>query len=137
MDKEAFRQELLAVFAGELETHIETLHGNLRALQGASHISLDDERVQKLHRAAHTLKGAAQAVGLREVQRMGQSMERLLSSVMTGRRVMEQELQEILSTATARLDGVQAQLTQRGELDSTQLEDVLLELEAIAEENGP
>lgn len=76
-------RELLNIFWEEVGEYIERMNTNLMALE----VSQPDddgggfvERLRELNRLAHSMKGAARAVGQPEVERLGYHMEEVLEA---------------------------------------------------------
>ena len=74
-DRDNVPPELLEVFNEEADDHLKSLYHSLEEIE-KDHASR--ELVQELRRAAHTLKGAAGAVGLRTITQIAHRMEDLL-----------------------------------------------------------
>ena len=98
---EAIPDELLEVFVEEAQDHLSRIQEGLRRLQENGG---DRALVQDVRRAAHTLKGAAGAVGLRDVTRLAHRMEDLLDQVYDGAISITPELTTLLLTTTDALN---------------------------------
>ncbi|HVL32958.1 MAG TPA: Hpt domain-containing protein [Actinomycetota bacterium] len=61
--------ELRAIFASEAEEHVQALNDGLLLLESGG-ADASQGAVRELFRAAHTLKGAASAINLDEVERL-------------------------------------------------------------------
>ncbi len=83
-DRDNVPAELLEVFNEEADDHLKSLYHSLEEIE-KDHASR--ELVQELRRAAHTLKGAAGAVGLRTITQIAHRMEDLLD------RLYDEEIQ--------------------------------------------
>ena len=83
-DRDNVPPELLEVFNEEADDHLTSLYRSLEEIE-KDHASR--ELVQELRRAAHTLKGAAGAVGLRTITQIAHRMEDLLD------RLYDEEIQ--------------------------------------------
>ena len=89
--------ELLAIYSEEAEDHIKRLYAGLNALQSSPK---DRDIVQDIRRSAHTLKGAAGAVGLQVITRLSHRMEDLLDELYDGStKVTHENLTILLNTA--------------------------------------
>ena len=81
MENDDFLQRLLATFRVEADEHLGTMSSLLLQLErdgaGAG-------AVEALFREAHSLKGAARAVNLGDVERVCQAMERALAALKRG-----------------------------------------------------
>jgi two-component system chemotaxis sensor kinase CheA len=79
MDKNAeFLKKLLATFKVEAEEHVRALSSGLLELEAAPEAARA-ELVETIFREAHSLKGAARAVNVTEVERVCQSLESVFS----------------------------------------------------------
>ncbi len=92
--------ELLAVYREEAEDHIKQLYNGLNSLQTAIH---DRTFLQAIRRSAHTLKGAAGAVGLRVVTKLAHRMEDLLDLLYEGTKQVTPPILVLLLDTTDRL----------------------------------
>lgn len=83
------RQRLLAAFELEHKEHLAAIRAALRLAesQGAEHLDLSE-----IHRRAHSLKGAARAVDLPEVEALAHRLESLFLLVQRGERALGPEL---------------------------------------------
>lgn len=99
-EDDKFLQRLLATFRLEADEHLGTMASLLQQLErgegGAA-------AVESLFREAHSLKGAARAVNLGEVERVCQAMERVLAALKRGERNLTPPWTEALFAA---LDGL-------------------------------
>jgi two-component system chemotaxis sensor kinase CheA len=77
-DKE-FQQRLLTTFRGEAEEHVRAISGGLIDLENTPGVEERAPIVEKIFREAHSLKGAARAVNLKEIETICQSMEGVLA----------------------------------------------------------
>ena len=78
-DKDFFR-ELISVFKIESEEHIQMIKKGLEEIENNSPEgpALDDI-LERVHRAAHSLKGAARTIGLTDIEPVCQAMESIFS----------------------------------------------------------
>jgi len=77
-DKE-FQKRLLATFRGEAEDHVRDISGGLIDLENTPGAEERAPIVEKVFRAAHSLKGAARAVNLKDIETICQSLETVLA----------------------------------------------------------
>jgi two-component system chemotaxis sensor kinase CheA len=76
--------ELMTTFQAELQEHLSTLNNGLLTLEKSP---ATDERVSllsEIFRAAHSIKGAARAVNLKEIETMAHRVEDVLAEVRNG-----------------------------------------------------
>ena len=85
-DKE-FQERLLATFREEAEEHVLLISSSLIDLENTTGVEERAPIVEKIFREAHSLKGAARAVNLKEIETVCQSLEGVLAR--TKRREIE------------------------------------------------
>lgn len=79
---EQVRKQLIASFRAELAEHIQTMTDGLLALeQNRLDSTQKPETLRAIFRAAHSLKGAARAVGVNVVAQMAHALEDVLDGV--------------------------------------------------------
>jgi len=79
---EQVRKQLIASFRAELAEHIQTMTDGLLALeQNKLDSAQKPETLRTIFRAAHSLKGAARAVGVNVVAQMAHALEDVLDGV--------------------------------------------------------
>jgi two-component system chemotaxis sensor kinase CheA len=71
----AFLQKLLATFRVEAQEHLETISSGLLALEKSPAPDQQTATVETIFREAHSLKGAARAVNLTEIESLCRSLE--------------------------------------------------------------
>lgn len=101
MDKNEadFLKELLAMFKIEAEEHIKDMYSGLLELEKAP---VGDEQkvvLETVYREAHSLKGAARAVNLIEVETLCQSLESVFAAFKRGKLELSAEAFDILHCA--------------------------------------
>ncbi|MCX6279478.1 MAG: response regulator [Bacteroidetes bacterium] len=86
MDKkqEAFLQELLADFKVEASEHHQSIINGLLELEKVPPTPVSQQLIETTFREIHSLKGAARAVNLIEIERLCQSMENVFHAVKQG-----------------------------------------------------
>lgn len=80
MDQEFFKR-LLATFRIESEEHITSMSAGLIKLENLQDPNEKRELVENLFREAHSLKGAARAVGILEIEAVCRSLETVFSGL--------------------------------------------------------
>ena len=83
-NREERRRRLLATFGEELSEHLSLLNRELLALEEDDRGGPEPERMASLFRAAHSIKGASRAVGVRDVETLAHRMEDLLGAARSG-----------------------------------------------------
>ena len=101
-------KKLLATFRVEADEHLQAMSSGLLALekmpQGEERVAL----VEKVFREAHSLKGAARAVNLMEVESVCQSLEGVLAGLKGGRLDVSPPLFDLLHQTLDALGGLLA-----------------------------
>ncbi|WP_342642533.1 hybrid sensor histidine kinase/response regulator [Rhodoligotrophos ferricapiens] len=101
------RQQLLAVFDVEHREHLQSMRSVLSAAAAGDEVDLYD-----VFRRAHTLKGAARAVDLTEVERLADRLETVLTQVVEAPGLLTNELNNALSVALDAIEGAVAAAVQ-------------------------
>lgn len=101
MDKNEadFLKDLLAMFKIEAEEHIKDMYSGLLELEKAP---VGDEQkviLETVYREAHSLKGAARAVNLIEIETLCQSLESVFAAFKRGKLELSAEAFDILHSA--------------------------------------
>ncbi len=104
--------ELLDVFSEEAEDHLRTIYDGLNRQRQSDD---DASALADVRRAAHTLKGAAGAVGLEAVTRLAHRMEDLLDRLNEYRQAASAEQLKLMLTTT---DQIQELTTVEFDMDS-------------------
>ncbi len=89
-------RELLQTFQVEAAEHLQTLNMALLGLEVRPEDSRRQELVQEAFRAAHSLKGAARAVGLEDIERLSHSMESALQAARGSQKNLEASTFDVL-----------------------------------------
>lgn len=77
------REQLLKSFRAELAEHIQTMTTGLLAMEQATGqgAALDQEVINTTFRAAHSLKGAARAMGVTAIEQLAHALENILDGL--------------------------------------------------------
>lgn len=111
-EDDKFLQRLLATFRLEAEEHLGTMTSLLQQLGRAGEAGSAAAGVESLFREAHSLKGAARAVNLVDVERVCQAMERALAALKRGERSLTPGWLQALAEA---IDGLALLLAPQAE----------------------
>ncbi len=106
MDKkgDAFRKKLLATFKVEAGEHVQTLSSGLIELEKTPVAEKRLEVIETVFREAHSLKGAARAVGQREIEALCQSIESVFSALKRKEMDLSPALLDLLHEAVDALE---------------------------------
>ena len=78
------REQLLRSFRAELSEHIQTITSGLLQIEQAGSGPLDQELLNATFRAAHSLKGAARAMGVTAIEQLAHAQENILDGLRRG-----------------------------------------------------
>jgi len=93
------REQIISTFRVEVAEHMQTISDGLLVLE--KHQQSPEEHastLQEIFRAAHSLKGAARAVGVTPVEQLGHGLENILSDLQKGAMKPSSELFTACST---------------------------------------
>ncbi|MCS7008619.1 MAG: Hpt domain-containing protein, partial [Chthoniobacterales bacterium] len=92
--------EMLALFIQEAEEHLQTLDNDLILLESNPH---DQEGINRVFRAVHSIKGTAGFFGFSGIVELAHAMENVMSLVRDGEMPVSPELINIFLAATDKL----------------------------------
>ena len=92
MDMQQLRERLIPVFLEELHECISDMQRHLLSLRQNPEQSVREMLVNELYRAAHKIKGAANAVEVRSIEQLGRQMQDILTEVRDGQRTIDSDL---------------------------------------------
>ncbi len=100
------REQLISSFRADLTEHVQIMTDGLLALEQGS-VAGEQRRatLENIFRAAHSLKGAARAVGVTAVERIAHALESVLDAIQRDAAALTPEL---FSTCFRALDALQA-----------------------------
>jgi two-component system chemotaxis sensor kinase CheA len=119
--RDTLAARLLVTFLGEFEEQLRVMNADLLALEVQP---ADPERLKSLFRVAHTLKGAARAAGVPEVEQACHAIESLLAAARDGKLRLEAPHFATLFTAADALTDAHARLKAGGPLRGAAVEQV-------------
>jgi len=96
MDSDSMLRELMATFRAEAEEHIRTLNKGLLDIEKGG---LERARLEEVFREAHSLKGAARAVDLTDLEQVAHHLEDRLAELRDRRRQVTPDLMDALYAA--------------------------------------
>jgi two-component system chemotaxis sensor kinase CheA len=130
---EQIRQQLINSFKTEQREHVQKINDGLLALEKNPDGLADEAKQALLHeifREAHSLKGAARAVGMTTIESLGHALEDLLLGAKDGRLAFSTELFDLLYQT---LDAVELVMKQLDRGDTTPPTEVLALLARLEE----
>lgn len=129
MDKEFFKQ-ILAIFDGESKEHIQAINDGLAQLENVSSMEDQDEIMVSIHRAAHSLKGAARTVGLTDLEPMCQTLESAFSHIKKEKLSVPKEMIDLFGAIVEQLGILLGSVNEEGKVsgDKTKLMELIDDL---------
>jgi len=129
MDKEFFKQ-ILAIFDGESKEHIQAINEGLAQLVNVSSMEDQDEIMVSIHRAAHSLKGAARTVGLTDLEPMCQTLESAFSYIKKEKLTVSKDMIDLFGAIVEQLGILLGTVNEEGKIsgDKTKLISLVEEL---------
>lgn len=100
----AFQKRLLATFKVEAGEHAQALSSSLIELETAAGTGRQAPIIETIFRESHSLKGAARAVGKREVESLCQALEGVFSQLKSNAIPLAPPLMDLLDEAVDTLD---------------------------------
>ena len=102
--------QYLEIFIDETKEHLESLNNQLLILEKEPE---NEETVNEIFRAAHSLKGMAGTMGYKRMQRLTHDMENVFSEVRSGKMKINANNVDIVCQC---LDALEAYLTNISEI---------------------
>jgi two-component system, chemotaxis family, sensor kinase CheA len=96
LDDERFLQRLLATFKVEAEEHVDAMSSLLLALEKPAPPEQIPALIETLFREAHSLKGAARAVNLADIEAACQALESILAMLKQGETALSAALLDLM-----------------------------------------
>ncbi len=125
-----FLKKLRATFKIEAEEHLASMSSELISLENSGDFAQLASSIEIVYRAAHSLKGAARAVGMRDVESVCQSLESVVSSI------KKQELAPSQVFFDVALKTVDALNQLVNEQETVPVGDILRDLESLLRDRG-
>jgi two-component system chemotaxis sensor kinase CheA len=107
-EDESFQKRLLATFKLEAEEHLKAMSSLLLQLESQASDEEHPALVETLFREAHSLKGAARAVNLNQIEAVCQALENVLAALKGNDIAPGAEFFDVLSRAMAALEDLLA-----------------------------
>jgi two-component system chemotaxis sensor kinase CheA len=109
-------RELLATFVEECREHLGSIENDVLAIEAAG-ASADQELINRVFRAAHSIKGGAGFFDLRTIKDLAHKLENLLDLLRSGRLVPNPEITNALLTGFDRLGELVADIENANQYD--------------------
>ena len=122
---------MLPDFIIEAQEHLEEMEGSLLRLEqrkGGDHREIMDE----IFRSAHTIKGAAQFVGIDRIAELSHKLENLLDMIRKGTQPLTPAVTDLLIEGKDRITQLVEEL-ERTQTEESEVEDLLLRIRRIVD----
>jgi two-component system chemotaxis sensor kinase CheA len=129
------RQQLINSFKAEQSEHVQKINQGLLVLEKNPPASEQQAILKEIFREAHSLKGAARAVGVTLVESLGHALEELLLTAKEGRLTFSPELFDLLYQGLDAVELVMAQLEAGQSAPPAAVLELLARLEEMARGN--
>lgn len=117
--------ETMQIFIDESLEHLADIQNDLLAIE-ADGADIDENLVNKVYRAAHSIKGGAGFMGLTNIKNLTHEMENILGKIRSREMVPNAEITNILLLASDALVDLINNITQSNDIDiSTHIESLL------------
>jgi two-component system chemotaxis sensor kinase CheA len=129
--EEGFFKELLNIFKIETNEHIQAMLKGVDELIKYQDSDKQIEVAENVHRAAHSLKGAARTIGLTDVEPICQSLETSFSVLKREKINIPPDLTDILKKTILNLETLLGTLNEEGKVtgDRTELTQQIEEIQ--------
>ena len=119
--------ETLQMYVEESQEHLADIENDLLAIEQAG-ADIDLELVNKVFRAAHSIKGGAGFMGLTNIKELSHKMENVLGMIRSGEMIPNSEIVNILLLASDALLNLLNNVTDSNEIDVSEHIDALANL---------
>src|SRR3989338_1887011 len=103
-NNDAFLKKLLATFRVEADEHLKAMSAGLIELEKKPAAGRPAEIVESVFREAHSLKGAARAVNIKEIESVCQPLESVLAALKSKQLAVSPPLFDLLYQTVDALD---------------------------------
>lgn len=120
--------QYLDIFIDETKEHIQNLNDHLLILEKEPD---NEDTINEIFRAAHSLKGMAGTMGFTRMQRLTHDMENVFSEIRSGNMTVKSNLVDILFRGLDALEGYLSVIQQTGSEGTEDNEDIIDDLNAV------
>jgi two-component system, chemotaxis family, sensor kinase CheA len=113
---DGFFKELLGIFKLETQEHIQSMRTGIGELERHQGTDKQLEVAEGVHRAAHSLKGAARTIGLADVEPICQSLETFFGILKRQKISMPPDLVGMLNRSVQNLETLLSTLNAEGKV---------------------
>lgn len=123
--------QYLEIFIDETKEHLQSLNEQLLVLEKEPE---NEETINEIFRAAHSLKGMAGTMGYKRMQRLTHDMESVFSEIRTGKMKVKAELVDVLFKGLDALEGYLDGIVNTSDEGTEDNEDIINALNRILKE---
>ncbi len=120
--------QYLGIFLDETNEHLQTLSDQLMILENEPE---NEDTINEIFRAAHSLKGMAGTMGYKRMQNLTHDMENVFSEVRNGRIKVDGHMVDILFQALDALEEYRENISESQDEGTNDNEPIIKELQAI------
>jgi len=120
--------QYLEIFVEETKEHLQSLNEHLLILEKEPE---NQETINEIFRAAHSLKGMAGTMGYKRMQRLTHDMENLFSEIRNGKMKASSELVDVLFRGLDALEGYLNNIIAEANEGEEDYEDIITDLNNI------
>lgn len=136
MDKAKLLERLMATFLDELDEHVRAINDELMALEKNDGDDRD-ERLKRLFRAAHSLKGASRAVDLPGIEQVCHRIEDVFTELQKGRLQPTAPVCSVLFRTADAIESAGMQLREKSVVNNAELGRLVPALESLCRGEVP
>lgn len=122
--------QYLEIFIDETKEHLQTLSDQLMILEQEPE---NEDTINEIFRAAHSLKGMAGTMGFKRMQRLTHDMENVFQEIRSGNMKVQPELVDVLFRGLDALEAYLAEIMETANEGTEENEEIINTLNAIAE----
>ncbi|MBO5488908.1 MAG: chemotaxis protein CheA [Eubacterium sp.] len=126
--------QYLELFIDETKEHLQTLNEHILVLEKEPE---NEDTINEIFRAAHTLKGKSGTMGFTRMQRLTHDMENVFSEIRSGNMKANSKLTDVLFRGLDALEAYLDVISSEGNEGTEDNEDIINDLnQLLAEQNG-
>ena len=125
--------QYLGIFLDETNEHLQTLSDQLMILENEPE---NEDTINEIFRAAHSLKGMAGTMGYKRMQNLTHDMENVFSEVRNGKIKVDGHMVDILFQALDALEEYRENISENQDEGTNENEPIIKELQAILNGDG-
>lgn len=125
--------QYLDLFIDETKEHLQSLNEHVLVLEKEPE---NEDTINEIFRAAHTLKGMSGTMGFVRMQRLTHDLENVFSEIRNGNMKVNEKLIDVLFRGLDALESYLAVISSDGNEGTEDNEDIINDLNALLEEQS-